>query len=190
MFADELLNLARGIASLNGNNPRQANVRRAVSTAYYALFHFIVGEATANWSQPEFRPLLGRVFEHGKIRQACDQVTGGLLEVPAFENRSTPEDHLKAVARRFIQAQELRETADYEVDGQWRREDAETQIDQVQDRLQELGGHSRDAEGAGNSGIAALAEAREAFGLNIAKCPCRGKSGCATASNRSLALLW
>ncbi len=135
MLADELLGLARRIADLDGENPQKANVRRAVSTAYYALFHFVIAEATANWSQSEFRPMLGRVFEHGKIRQACEKIAGGKPRVPPFEQRTTPRDHLRAVARRFIQAQELREYADYDVGGQWGQEDVDAQLEQVQDAL-------------------------------------------------------
>src|SRR6266568_4821357 len=114
-FADELPDLARRIAELDGANPQQASLRRAVSTAYYALFHLVVGEATANWSESEFRPLLGRVFEHGKMKQACYRLSGGNSEIPPFEKRAAPEDHLRAVAKTFILAQERREDADYDV---------------------------------------------------------------------------
>jgi len=132
-FADELLDLARRIAALDGENPQQASLRRAISTAYYALFHLVIGEATANWSQSELRPLLGRVFEHGKMKQACSRVSGVQSEIPPFEKRLTPEDHLRAVAKTFIQAQEQRENADYDVALQWSRQDVEAQIESVAD---------------------------------------------------------
>lgn len=132
-FADELLDLARRIADLDGANPGQAGLRRAVSTAYYALFHLMVGEATANWSQSDLRPLLGRVFEHGKMKQACIKFAGGDESIPPFKRRATPTDHLRAVARRFIQAQEQREDADYDVGTLWRPEDADTQIERAKD---------------------------------------------------------
>jgi hypothetical protein len=120
-FADELLDLARRIAQLDGANPQQASLRRAVSTAYYAhaLFHLVIDQATANWSQSEFRPLLGRVFEHGKMKQACYKVSGVNSVIPPFEKRAAPEDHLRAVAKTFIQAQEQREYADYDVALRW-----------------------------------------------------------------------
>ncbi len=36
---DDLIALANRLASASPNKPRQADLRRAVSTAYYALFH-------------------------------------------------------------------------------------------------------------------------------------------------------
>ena len=132
-FPDELLDLARRIADIDGENPQQASLRRAISTAYYALFHFVIDEATANWSQSEFRPLLGRVFEHGKMKQACNKFSGGNSMIPPFEMRATPADHLRFVASTFIEAQEQREDADYDVTRRWRREEVEMQIDSVAD---------------------------------------------------------
>ena len=132
-YADELLDLARRISELDGVNPQQASLRRAVSTAYYALFHLLIDEATANWSQSEFRPLLGRVFEHGKMKQACNKYSGGNSEIPPFEERAAPADHLQFVARTFMQAQEKREYADYDVALRWSRSEVEAQIDSVAD---------------------------------------------------------
>ena len=37
---DDLIGLAKTIADLDPKKPRQANLRRAVSTAYYAVFHY------------------------------------------------------------------------------------------------------------------------------------------------------
>lgn len=132
-LTDELLDLATRIADLDGDSPQQASLRRAVSTAYYALFHLLVSEAAANWSQSEFRPLLGRVFEHGKMKQACTKVSSGKVEIPPFEMRATAEDHLRVVASTFIQMQEQREDADYDVSLQWSRKEVQRQIESVTD---------------------------------------------------------
>jgi hypothetical protein len=43
-YHDDLLRLARDLA--NKPDPTQAEFRRSVSTAYYALFHLLVGETT------------------------------------------------------------------------------------------------------------------------------------------------
>ena len=42
---DELLEQARRLALLDRRRPKQANLRRAVSAAYYSLFHFLVDES-------------------------------------------------------------------------------------------------------------------------------------------------
>src|SRR5258708_8316828 len=69
-YADDLLELAQLLANLEPTNPRQACLRRAVSTAYYALFHLLISEATLNWGRLELRSELGRIFEHGRMKNA------------------------------------------------------------------------------------------------------------------------
>src|SRR5438132_9883570 len=71
-FADDLLGLAQHLASLYPAHPHQASLRRAVSTAYYALFHLLVSEATLNWARVELRPALGRLFDHGPMKAAAE----------------------------------------------------------------------------------------------------------------------
>jgi len=65
-FGDDLLEQAQHLANRERKEPRQASLRRAVSTAYYALFHLLISEATLNWKRAEYRDALARVFEHGK----------------------------------------------------------------------------------------------------------------------------
>lgn len=47
-YHDDLLTQAGEL--LHKNEPNQADLRRAVSTAYYALFHLLISETTLNWS--------------------------------------------------------------------------------------------------------------------------------------------
>ena len=61
-FADQLLEQPDHLANREKKRPRQASLRRAVSTAYYALFHFLIFEATKNWKRVEQRNALARVF--------------------------------------------------------------------------------------------------------------------------------
>ena len=72
--AEDLLELARHLANLERIQPRQAYLRRAVSTAYYALFHLLISEATLNWGRSDLRAELGRVFAHGKMKSASVEV--------------------------------------------------------------------------------------------------------------------
>lgn len=135
-YAEELLDPARRIAELDGTNPQQASLRRPFqqpTMALFHLFHLVIDEATTNWSQSELRPLLGRVFEHGKMKQACYKLSGANSEIPPFEERAAPEDHLRGVAKTFMLAQERREDADYDVALPWSRSQVETQIESVAD---------------------------------------------------------
>jgi uncharacterized protein (UPF0332 family) len=50
----------------------EANVRRAVSAAYYALFHLLVREASLNWKHPDHRSELARAFDHRRIPEGGD----------------------------------------------------------------------------------------------------------------------
>lgn len=67
-FADDLLEQAHHLAYREADDPRQASLRRAVSTAYYALFHSLVDEAVGQWGVERQRGMLGRTFEHGKMK--------------------------------------------------------------------------------------------------------------------------
>jgi hypothetical protein len=93
---DELLDTARRLLDLDGIEPRQATIRRSVSTAYYALFHLLISEALENWSRPEFRPILGRIFEHGTMRSVSERMASDLsrkLKVfDIFRRAATPKN--------------------------------------------------------------------------------------------------
>ena len=67
---------ARLLALQDPTRPQQANLRAAVSRAYYAIFHFLIEEANRFYlgTTPEnegFRDLLGRVpaFRNGDDRK-------------------------------------------------------------------------------------------------------------------------
>lgn len=93
---DALITTARRLATPPGRGrPRQADLRRAVSTAYYAVFHAlarecadqIVGKANRAaipraWSQAY------RALDHGRVKQVC----------------ASANSRVKAAYRRFPEA--------------------------------------------------------------------------------------
>jgi hypothetical protein len=107
-FADDLLASAQDIAGLPSVERRQANIRRAISTAYYALFHLLISEATLNWVRPELRPILGRLFDHGSMYNASvnqEAKLNGYLNGNAPDSlERTAAEHLRTVVETFIQA--------------------------------------------------------------------------------------
>ncbi len=135
LLADDLLQLAQDLANLDEANPRQASLRRAVSTAYYALFHLLVTEATLNWSRVELRPELGRVFDHGNMKSASERSVSRskaeMKELPPASAERTILQHLHTVAATFGQAQQKRNDADYDTSNEWNRTDVFKQIDAV-----------------------------------------------------------
>lgn len=119
-YADELLELAKQLAAVESKDLQQAYYRRAVSTAYYALFHLLISEATANWKFAEQRAELGRLFEHGKMKDAAQQIRASQSDPAASV--------LLDIAKTFVRLQQNRQEADYNVAKEWDQADVETQI--------------------------------------------------------------
>ena len=113
MNPEDLIRIARGLAggAIGGNigRPRQAELRRAVSAAYYALFHALarccadtlVGATPARRSQPAWTQTY-RALEHGYAKNQCVR--------PAI-NGFPPE--IQAFGRAFSEMQRNRTIADY-----------------------------------------------------------------------------
>ena len=114
-FADDLLNDAHHLAGRGGKNPKQSSLRRAVSTAYYALFHLLIADFVLNWRAKDQRARLGRMFEHRKMRQAALRSSGGPL--------SPFEVDLNKVIDAFARLQDERYIADYDFATIWSRLD-------------------------------------------------------------------
>jgi uncharacterized protein (UPF0332 family) len=108
-FPDDLLKDAHHLAARGEKDLRQSSLRRAVSTAYYALFHLLIADFVLNWKRPDQRVRLGRMFDHSKMKQAKFQSA----------NPTPVEEDLKTVIDAFAQLQEDRYTADYDVGTNW-----------------------------------------------------------------------
>ena len=70
----DLLDQAAHLAARESKRPRQASLRRAVSAAYYALFHLLIAEGAKQLSPPKpegLRLLTQRAYNHGDMRQVC-----------------------------------------------------------------------------------------------------------------------
>lgn len=57
----------------------EASLRRAVSTAYYALFHLLIDEAVGNWDVEHQRGTLARTLEHGVMARVCEESVKGFI---------------------------------------------------------------------------------------------------------------
>ena len=53
---EDLFSQAETLAKLDAKKPKQANLRRAVSSAYYAVFHYLVHEPVPS----RLAPSMGR----------------------------------------------------------------------------------------------------------------------------------
>ena len=116
-FPEDLLQQAYDLASKEPKNPKQASLRRAVSTAYYALFHLLIDEAVSKWAVERQRSVLARTFEHDRMKSICDDV------LKDFKSGGNVPPELFTVAQSFIELQQHRNTADYDNSQQWSRTD-------------------------------------------------------------------
>lgn len=113
MNPEDLIRIARGLAggAISGNigRPRQAELRRAVSSAYYALFHALarccadtlVGATPARRSRPAWTQTY-RALEHGYAKNQC--VRPKINEFPG---------EIQEFAKAFSGMQRNRNIADY-----------------------------------------------------------------------------
>ena len=124
-YHDELLQLASDLIDKNG--PSQADLRRAVSTAYYALFHLLVSETSLNWNRESSRNALGRMFDHGLMKRVSDRMAD-IKRMPFEREDPIAVSGLRLVAKAFVHLQDQRHIADYDNGTIWTRWDA---IDEV-----------------------------------------------------------
>jgi uncharacterized protein (UPF0332 family) len=109
-YHDDLLAQARILA--HTAPPTQASLRRAVSAAYYAVFHLLIAEATSKWSSVALRTALGRAFDHGVMKTASNRVLNK-RDFPFAGEDPRVAASLRFVAAKFTQLQEDRHSADY-----------------------------------------------------------------------------
>lgn len=112
MNPPDLIAIARQLAGGSGRRgrPRQTDLCRAISAAYYAMFHTLAwcaadtlaGATRASRSQPAWEQTY-RALEHGHVRNQC-------------QNRSAmsrfPQD-IQRFGDHFVEMQRYRQYADY-----------------------------------------------------------------------------
>jgi uncharacterized protein (UPF0332 family) len=117
-LAEDLLAQAHHLASLDRNRPKQANLRRAISSAYYSVFHLLVANAALKFipRRPAgLIPRVSRAFLHGEMKQACFAFKRTPLADPLnglLGGVVSPD--IEALATAFISLQEVRHIADYD----------------------------------------------------------------------------
>jgi uncharacterized protein (UPF0332 family) len=133
---DDLLDLARHLASREPKKPRQASLRRAVSTAYYALFHLLAssGAETVGPIRPvELRSRIRRAFTHDGMKAVCATFLTGKIGNLSDDIKSliTPplEPEFALLANAFIDLQQARHVADYDFSRPMTREEVLSNID-------------------------------------------------------------
>lgn len=139
-----LLDLAKLEAKPNRKGaPRQANLRRAVSTAYYAVFHELcstVANAFVPAHSNRAKTIFYRALSHGEIRSRCEDLARKSLPkklVDLFGAQSLPLEAVK-FCRTFVELQELRHSCDYDPEHVSSFDEAETAIRDAEEAISSL----------------------------------------------------
>ena len=119
----DLLQQADDLVHNNPANPTQADLRRSVSAAYYALFHLLITETVAHWSLDSSRNGLARMFEHRVMAKASDKILNSSLFPFTGEDPAVVQK-LRTVAQAFGQLRDKRHIADYDNATFWTRTEA------------------------------------------------------------------
>jgi hypothetical protein len=131
-----LIDVATALAIANPTRPSQSFLRRAVSTAYYAVFHAVAAECADLFigGRPARAGLdwvrVFRALDHGAAKNACIQLGSIAVSIGMLDFASI-----------FLQLQEERHRADYDPTSRYARQDALDLIDRAEIAI----GHLRTA---------------------------------------------
>jgi uncharacterized protein (UPF0332 family) len=144
----DLLKQAKDLARQDPKRPKDASIRRAISTAYYSFFHFLLDEATGllvgeGPNDEAMRHLLSRCFVHGHMASACTKIIGLVTDPKSASSVYTPftqsikseAKDLLVVAKTFKELQEHRHRADYDLGQRYPRSQALRSVSDVEDAM-------------------------------------------------------
>src|ERR1700722_8335419 len=139
-FPIDLLEQARHLANREPKRPKQASLRRAVSTAYYAIFHLLSIETAKNWKRPAERSTVARMLDHTPMVKVCtakrDELNEYFKTRPAAGHELDVLKHIHAITNTFVEMLQHRHTADYNGAIKWSRTDVLEKIESVEAAFQ------------------------------------------------------
>ena len=134
----DLITLARQLASgavgSGIGRPRQVELRRAMSTAYYAMFHalalccanMVVGSTPGNRDEEAWRQTY-RALEHGRARSQCRN--RAILRFPPA---------ICSFGELFVKMQRYRHLADYAPEATFEREEVLQLINETEQYISDF----------------------------------------------------
>ena len=136
-LANDLLRQADQLAYSGTSKPRQADLRRAVSSAYYALFHLLVADGAAQAGSRLSVPgkmKIRRAFVHAEMKVVCTSYAKNNIPASIAPLLTYPLDaNLRKFAQAFVDLQEARHSADYDLSVKFNRVEVLLLIDTVKD---------------------------------------------------------
>ncbi len=135
MLPLDLIKTAKKLMGGSSKRPRQSDLKRAISTAYYAVFHMICRECadllvggTPSKRSPEAWKQAYRVLEHGFAKSQCKNTT---------IMRRFPRE-IEDFAQTFVTLQEKRHSADYDPESRFTKSDARILITRAEQAIKSL----------------------------------------------------
>lgn len=133
---DHLLEQAQRLIALpSARAPRQVDLRRAISAAYYAVFHAVLGAAADEFvgktKQSTIQyTLVYRSVAHSTLRSICENATKP--KMPGKYARYVPsggfDNNIQRFAAAVLELQERRHGADYDPSTRFKMSDATVAI--------------------------------------------------------------
>lgn len=131
---DLIATAKRLVDERSSRRPRQADLKRAVSTAYYAMFHYlcrtcadcIVGTKAADRSEPAWSQVY-RSRDHGHAKRQCAH-----RRIEAFPKQ------VEDFANQFRMSQTARHEADYDPHRVFRLSEAIEHIESSEQAIRDL----------------------------------------------------
>ena len=135
----EFLDVARSLASpASTRSPSDVELRRSVSTAYYAVFHTILAAAAERFvgtrpARSSGYTILYRSFDHGRMRRICEDLVKPALSRDLRRQLGRPSVHaeVRAFAWNFTVLQRRRHSADYDPSTAFEQDDALIPIEEA-----------------------------------------------------------
>jgi hypothetical protein len=132
--------------------PRNADLRRSVSSAYYALFHGVTLAASRHLlpgGTVDERQRLARSFTHKNVRTACEYVLGRAsapMEARPIAKAAGSNPLLSDVADAILTLQQARHLADYDHRAAFDKIGVLGLVDNARDALSKLSALSGSAD--------------------------------------------
>jgi hypothetical protein len=141
---EHLLDLADEESAISGAGaPRQANLRRAISTAYYAAFHELLGNIAETFvpaAHQKSRAIFLRALDHSKARERCKKLGQNPLpnDKRMFFGWTQFPVQIRLFATEFVNLQEMRHQADYDPEIKFSAQEARDTVDSARKAIVNL----------------------------------------------------
>ncbi|MDV6320601.1 hypothetical protein [Chromohalobacter sp. HP20-39] len=139
-LSQDLLEQARILERKEPKRPKQASLRRAVSTAYYALFHRLIDlssrEIVSGQVDWGLREAVARSLNHADMRRVCKGIASRNPPSPIASLLGQPlklDSGLLSVSEAFVDLQQARHEADYDLARRFTRDDVAALVDLAED---------------------------------------------------------